>query len=87
MHLIEEEISLLKCLTQLDILITEQFFLDDFGISLNVAPMVGRESNVLSSETRKRMNNARLNSDTILSKKNKGNLLEVKLLMFEKRNL
>lgn len=40
-NLTEEEISLLKSLTQLDLLITEQFFLDTLGLSLNVAPMVG----------------------------------------------
>lgn len=50
-----EEISLLKSLTQLDLLLTEQHFLDTYGLSLNVAPYVGtRESSVLSAETRKK---------------------------------
>jgi hypothetical protein len=86
-NLDQEEISLLKLLTQLDpplfffysfdpgtdlcldrgkkkgwilgsasdLLITEQFFLDTFGLSLNIAPNVGtRESSILYSATRKK---------------------------------
>ena len=53
---------------QLDLLITEQFFLDTFGLSLNVAPKVGtRESSILSDETRKKMSDAHLNLDITLS--------------------
>lgn len=53
---------------QLDLIIAEQFFLDTFGLSLNVAPMVGtRESSVLSDETKKRMSDAHLNLDITLS--------------------
>jgi len=54
-NLSDQEISLLKSLVQLDLLITEQFFLDTLGLSLNVAPKVGtRESSKLSYETRKK---------------------------------
>lgn len=64
-----EEVSLLKSLTQLDLLLTEQYFLDTYGLSLNVAPYVGtRESTVLSDETRKKMSDARLNLEVTLSK-------------------
>lgn len=50
-----EEIFLLKKLTQLDLLLTEQFFLDTYGLSLNICSFVGtRESSVLSAETRKK---------------------------------
>jgi hypothetical protein len=36
---------------QLDLLITEQFFLDTLGLSLNIALMVGtRESSILTDE-------------------------------------
>jgi len=55
-NLSEEEKVFLTALMQLD-LITEQFFLDTFGLSLNVAPKVGtRESSILSDETRKKKN-------------------------------
>jgi hypothetical protein len=65
----DEEISLLKSLVQLDLLITEQFFLNTLGLSLNVAPMVGtRESSKLSDETRQKMSDARINSNITLSK-------------------
>jgi hypothetical protein len=58
----------LTALMQLDLLITEQFFLDTFGLSLNVAPKVGtRESSILSDETRKKMSDAHLNLDITLS--------------------
>jgi hypothetical protein len=68
-NLSDEEISLLKSLVQLDLLITEQFFLDTLGLSLNIAPKVGtRESSILSVETRNKMSIARLNSSTIISK-------------------
>jgi hypothetical protein len=64
-----EEISLLKSLKQLDLLITEQFFLDTLGLSLNLSQMVGtRESSVLSKETREKMSDARLNSKYSTSK-------------------
>lgn len=63
------EITLLKGLVQLDLLIAEQFFLDLFGLSLNVALKVGtRESSKLSDETRKKMSDAHLNLDVTLSK-------------------
>jgi len=65
----DEEISILKLLVQLDLLITEQFFLDTLGLSLNVAPQVGsRESSILSEETRKKMSDAHLNLNVTLSK-------------------
>jgi len=55
LNLSQEEIALLKSLTQLDLLLTEQFFLDNLGISLNVSSMVGtRESNKLPNETQKK---------------------------------
>ena len=64
-----KEISLLKSLTQWNLLIIEQFFLDTLGFSLNVALRVGtRESSKLSDETRKKMSDAHLNSDVMLSK-------------------
>lgn len=51
----KEEKVFLTALMQLDLLITEQFFLDTFSLSLNVAPKVGtRESSVLSDETKKK---------------------------------
>lgn len=63
------EISLLNSLTQWDLLITEQYFLDLYGISLNVATYVGtRESSILSDETRKKMSVAHMNLETTLSK-------------------
>lgn len=68
LNLSENETSLLKLLIQLDLLITEQFFLDTLGPSLNVASKVGtRESSILSDETRKRMSDAHLNLDVALS--------------------
>ena len=64
-----EETSLLKLLTQLDLLIAEQYFLDTYGLSLNISSSVGtRESSTLSDETRKRMSDARLNLEVTLSK-------------------
>lgn len=71
-NLSDQEISFLKSLVQLDLLITEQFFLDTLGLSLNVAPKVGtRQSSKLSDETyfvSKKMSDTRLNSNYILSK-------------------
>lgn len=65
----EEEISFLKLLMQLDLLLTEQFFLDTLGLSLNIAQMVGtRESSKLTDKTRKKMSEAHLNLDVTLSK-------------------
>lgn len=47
-----EEKQFLTNLTQWDLLVTEQFFIDTFGLSLNVCPKVGtRESSILSSNT------------------------------------
>lgn len=60
-NLSPEEISILKYLTQCDLLITEQYFIDIYGLSLNIAPYVGtRESAVLSEKTRKKMSDSRL---------------------------
>lgn len=60
-NLDREEISFLKLLTQLDLLITEQFLFGYF-MSLNIAPNVGtRESTILSSATRKKISDVRLN--------------------------
>jgi hypothetical protein len=68
LNLSENETSFLKLLIQLDLLITEQFFLDTLGLSLNVASKVGtRESSIISDETRVRMSNAHLNLDVTLS--------------------
>lgn len=68
-NLTPAEISLLKSLIQWDLLITEQYFLDLYGISLNVATYVGtRESSILSDETRKKMSVAHMNLETTLSK-------------------
>lgn len=68
-NLSPKEISFLKSLTQLDLLLTEQYFLDTYGLSLNVATYVGtRESAVLSEETRKKMSDAHLNLEVTLSK-------------------
>ena len=51
-NLSDEENLFLTSLMQLDLLITEQFFLDTYGLSLNVASKVGtRESSILSDET------------------------------------
>jgi hypothetical protein len=56
-----EETSLLKLLTQLDLLITEQYFLNSYDLSLNISPWVGtRESSVLSAETRQKMSDSHL---------------------------
>jgi hypothetical protein len=64
-----EEISLLKTLTQLDLLITEQYFLDTYGLSLNISSFVGtRESSVLSAETRKKMSDSHLGLISSISK-------------------
>ncbi len=64
----QKENLFLTTLMQLDLLITEQFFLDTFGLSLNVAPKVGtRESSILSDETKKKMSDAHLNLDITLS--------------------
>jgi hypothetical protein len=64
-----DETSLLKLLTQLDLLIAEQYFLDTYGLSLNISPSVGtRESSILSDETRKKMSDAHLNLEVTLSK-------------------
>jgi group I intron endonuclease len=63
-----EEISLLKILTQLDLLITEQYFLDSYGLSLNISPVVGtRESAILSAETRKKMSDSHLGKLSTIS--------------------
>jgi len=63
-----EERLFLTALMQLDLLITEQFFLDTYGLSLNVAPKVGtRESSILSDETKKKMSDSHLNLDVTLS--------------------
>lgn len=63
----KKEDLFLTTLMQLDLLITEQFFLDTFGLSLNVAPKVGtRESSILSDETKKKMSDAHLNLDITL---------------------
>ena len=67
-----EEISLLKLLTQLDLLITEQYFLNTYAPSLNVASYVGtRESSVLSAETRKKMSDSHIGVIPNISKKNR----------------
>jgi len=64
-----KEISLLKSLIQLDLLIAEQYFLDTYEISLNVALYVGtRESSELSYETRKKMSDTHLSLEVTLSK-------------------
>lgn len=64
-----EETSLLKLLTQLDLLIAEQYFLDTYALSLNISSSVGtRESSIISDETRKKMSDARLNLVVTLSK-------------------
>ena len=56
-----EETSLLKLLTQLDLLLTEQYFLNIYDLSLNISPWVGtRESSVLSAETRQKMSDSHL---------------------------
>jgi hypothetical protein len=56
-----EETSLLKLLTQLDLLIAEQYFLNSYDLSLNISPWVGtRESSVLSAETRQKMSDSHL---------------------------
>lgn len=82
----DEEISLLKSLVQLDLLVTEQFFLDTLGLSLNVAAKVGtRESSILSEETRKKMSIARLNSSTVISKE-KWKIIQAKALESWKNN-
>jgi hypothetical protein len=63
-----EEISLLKILTQLDLLITEQYFLDSNGLSLNISPAVGtREPAILSAETRKKMSDSHLGKLSTIS--------------------
>lgn len=78
LNLSEYETSFLKLLIQLDLLITEQFFLDILGLSLNLASNVGtRESSILSDETRKRMSDAHLNLDVTLSE-DKWNLIRAK---------
>ena len=52
----KEERLILKLLTQIDLLIMEQYFLDKLGLSLNVDKFVGtRHSSILSLETRNKM--------------------------------
>lgn len=67
-YLTEDEKAFLTLLMQLDLLITEQFFLDTLGLSLNVASKVGtRESSILSDETKKKMSDSHLNIVSSLS--------------------
>lgn len=66
--LTEDEKVFLTWLMQLDLLITEQFFLDTLGLSLNVASKVGtRESSILSDETKNKMSDSHLNLVSSLS--------------------
>jgi hypothetical protein len=69
LNLSEEEILFLKTLTQWDLLLTEQYFLYNLGLSLNVSSMVGtKESVIVSDETWEKMSEAHINLDTKLSK-------------------
>jgi len=63
-----EETFLLKLLTQLDLLLAEQYFLNAYGLSLNISPLVGtRESSVLSAETRQKMSDSHLGQISTIS--------------------
>lgn len=67
-YITEDEKLFLTWLMQLDLLITEQFFLDTLGLSLNVASKVGtRESSILSDETKNKMSESHLNLVSSLS--------------------
>lgn len=63
-----EETALLKLLTQWDLLLTEQFFLDTYKPLLNIATYVGtKESIELSEETRKKMSESQLGVVKLIS--------------------
>jgi len=52
----------------LDLLLAEQYFLNAYGLSLNISPLVGtRESSVLSAETRQKMSDSHLGQISTIS--------------------